>query len=93
LKVKFFQEEEFEAISYTINPKGIRVEDKNGNSCQISNGDNVTIRKLIDKNGKAIIYIQFLEKTKDNKYRFPSYRGFKSGIDILNGDEEDEDDN
>jgi len=86
-KVKFFEEEIFEAISYTENPKGIRVEDKNGNSCQISSNFK-KVKELINKDGKALINIQFLEKTKDNKYRFPSYRGMvKSGED-----EEDDDD-
>ena len=89
-KIKFFKEEVFEAISYTTNNKGIRVEDKNGNSCQISNSDYHEVKKIIDKNGKALINIQFLEKTKDNRYRFPSYRGMVK--DELNDDEEDEDD-
>ena len=92
-KVKFFQEEEFEAISYTENPKGIRVEDKNGNSCQISHSDNHKIKKIIDKDGKALINIQFLEKTKDNRYRFPSFRGMVKVAKLnKNKDEEDEED-
>jgi ATP-dependent DNA ligase len=79
-KVKFFCEGELEAISYEENPKGIRVEDKDGNSCQINNSEWRDVKDLINQNGKVIILIQFLEKTKDNKYRFPSYRGMKKEI-------------
>ena len=90
-KVKFFKEEIFEAISYTENPKGIRVEDKDGNSCQISNREYHKVKELIDKDGKALINIQYLEKTKDNKYRFPSFRGRVKSEEELKEDEEDED--
>jgi len=77
-KVKFFEEGELEAISYTENPKGIRVEDKEGNSCQIAGRTNSReVKTLIEKNGKVRIVIQYLEKTADNKYRFPSFRGYK----------------
>jgi ATP-dependent DNA ligase len=89
-KVKFFEEGELEAISYTENPKGIRVEDKDKNSCQIAGRKNSKeVKNLIDKNGKARIVIQYLEKTADNKYRFPSFRGYKIDNDdkvINNGD-------
>ena len=90
-KLKFFKEEVFEAISYTENPKGIRVEDKEGNSCQISNSDYHKIKEQINKDGKSLINIQFLEKTKDNRYRFPSYRGRVKTEEELNKDEEEKD--
>ena len=84
LKLKFFKEAEFEAIKYTENPSGIRVEDKDGNSCQIQkewrDEDKINvIKNLIDKEGKAIILIQYLNKTEDGRYRFPSFRGLKTG--------------
>jgi len=90
-KVKFFKEEVFEAISYTENPKGIRVEDKDGNSCQISNNEYHEVKEQIDKNGKALFNIQFLEKTKDNKYRFPSYRGLVKTEEELKKEKEEDD--
>ena len=74
LKCKFFLTIQLEVIKYEENPKGIRVEDKDGNALQISK-DFEKVKELIDKNGKAIINIQYLEKTAENRFRFPSFRG------------------
>jgi len=88
-KLKFFEEEELEVISYTKNNAGIRVEDSKGRAIQINkhNEDCNDVADVIDKEGKAIIIIQFLEKTADDKYRFPSFRGIKK---LKLNDEENE---
>jgi len=74
-KCKFFLEEKIKVIKYTINPKGIRAEDDKGNAVQIAGEQHKEVKEAIDKNGFAEINIQFLDKTKDNRYRFPSFRG------------------
>ena len=83
-KIKFFKEGELEVIKYSVNPKGIRVENKEGHSCQISNTTKAEkVKKLIDEEGKALILIQYLSISPKGRYRFPSFRGIK--------DDEDED--
>jgi ATP-dependent DNA ligase len=90
-KLKFFKEDEFIAVSYTENPKGIRVENKEGNAIQVSHKDKDKIKEMIDKDRKAVIYIQYLTKSKDGKYRFPSYRGLKpTQLEDKNDDDDDD---
>jgi len=76
-KCKFFEEENIKVIKYTENPKGIRAEDDKGNAVQIAGEQSKEVKEAINKNGFAEIIIQFLEKTEDNRYRFPSFRGLK----------------
>lgn len=74
-KVKFFKEAEIQAIKYEDNPTGIRVEDKDGISCQVARKEDIeTIKNEISTIGYSRIVIQYLEKTENGKYRFPSYR-------------------
>ena len=75
LKLKFFQETNLRVIQYVENNKGIRVEDEKLNAVQISGKQHLEVKKQIDKKGYCWINIQYLEKTKGDRYRFPSYRG------------------
>lgn len=74
LKIKFFKETEFTAISYTPNPAGIRVEDSLGRSCQVSGKQHEEVKDLLDNNGEVKICIQYLSQAKNGNYRFPSYK-------------------
>jgi ATP-dependent DNA ligase len=74
-KLKFFLEDTMKAIKYEVNPKGITVEDDKGNRVAVLGEQSTAIRQQIDTTGEVEIYVQFLEKTPDNRYRFPSYRG------------------
>lgn len=82
LKHKLFKEEYLTISTYTINPKGIRATDNNGNAVQIAGKNGTEVRKMIDEKGYADICIQYLEKTTDNRYRFISYRGLKNEVKV-----------
>lgn len=75
LKIKFFKETTFKAISYTQNPKGIRVEDSLGRSCQIAGQQHEEVKEILDSVGEVTINIQYLSQASNGNYRFPSYRG------------------
>lgn len=78
LKCKNFKEDVIKVVSYIENNMGIRVEDSRGIAVQIAGEQHRDVKKQIDENGYCEINIQYLEKTKDNKLRFPSYRGIKN---------------
>jgi len=75
LKLKFFKETNLRVQRYTINNAGIRVEDYNDNACQIQGLKSNIVKDEIDNNGYCDIVVQYLEKTKNNKLRFISYKG------------------
>ena len=77
-KLKFFNEGELVVTHYTENNGGIRVEDEYGIAVQVEK-DVKKVKEKIDRDGYCEIYIQYLEMTKDNKYRNISYRGIKNG--------------
>jgi len=77
LKLKLWKEAEININSYTINNAGIRTEDSLGNAVQISGSQSEGVKKILDTQGYATIYVQYLEKTVNGKMRFPSYRGLK----------------
>jgi bifunctional non-homologous end joining protein LigD len=77
LKLKLWKEAEITVTTYTVNNAGIRVEANDGTVVQISGGQSQEVRDKLDAGTEVTIYIQYLEKTKENKFRFPSYRGLK----------------
>lgn len=77
LKCKFFKETTIELISYTQNSAGIRCEDIKQNAVQISGRQHLAVKELLDKGLNVEVEIQYLEVTKDGRFRFPSYRGIK----------------
>jgi len=76
IKIKYFKNAELKVIKYEVNNKGIRAEDEQGNAVQIAS-DVEKVRKEIDEKGSCNILIQYLEQTKDKRYRFISFRGIK----------------
>jgi ATP-dependent DNA ligase len=75
LKLKFFVEGTIFVTKYTTNNAGIRVEDDLGNCVQCSGKQHEELKQLLDTTKRVEINIQYLEITKDGKFRFPSYRG------------------
>jgi len=77
VKRKLFKEGYITITAYSVNPKGIRATDNLGNAVQIAGTNGTMVKEIIDTNGYAEISIQYLEKTKEERYRFISYRGLK----------------
>lgn len=79
LKLKFFKETEMRLTSYTLNNAGIRCEDDLGNAVQVAGKQHKEVKDRIDSVGYCEVFIQYLDITKENRFRFPSYRGLKNG--------------
>jgi len=75
LKLKLWKETTIMITKYTANPAGIRVEADDGTAVQVSGAQSIPVKNKLDAGQEVAIYIQYLERTKENKYRFPSYRG------------------
>jgi hypothetical protein len=74
LKYKTLKEVDLKMDKYTINNAGIRLENKDGIAVQCSGIQSEFVKHQLDKNGEVTITMQYLEKTKDGKFRFPSFR-------------------
>jgi DNA ligase-1 len=81
LKLKLFKQAEMKAISYIENNAGLRLEDDKKNAVQCSGNQSCIVKNEIDKNGYCNIVIQYLEKTKDDRFRFISFVGVKENGD------------
>jgi len=75
VKCKFFKETELLLQQYTINNAGIRATDKNENVVQISGQQHLEVKQQIDNTGSCEVSVQYLEKGKTGRLRFPSFRG------------------
>ena len=75
LKLKLWKEAIITINGYTTNNAGIRAETKDGIAVQISGQQSEGVKQQLDTGKEVSIYIQYLEKTKENKFRFISYRG------------------
>ena len=77
LKLKFVKEADLKMTKYTINNAGIRLENEDGIAVQCSGIQaNYVIEQFNkSKNGNGIIVtIEYLERTKNGKYRFPAFK-------------------
>jgi len=74
-KLKFFEEGQIIAIKYEQNPRGITIEDANGNRVAVGGAQSTAVKKAIDEKQSLAVYVQYLEKTEDGRMRFPSFRG------------------
>ena len=72
---KLFKETTITITGYTENPKGIRATDSEGNAVQIAGFQSNEVKQKLHQNGYVTIAIQYLQKTKENRFRFISYRG------------------
>ena len=75
LKLKLWKEATITIKTYTTNNAGIRAETADGIAVQIAGEQCQEVKKILDTGKEVDIYIQYLERTVENKYRFISYRG------------------
>jgi ATP-dependent DNA ligase len=75
LKLKLWKEATITIVKYTVNNAGIRAETADGIAVQIAGEQCQDVKKILDAGKDVDIYIQYLERTVENKYRFISYRG------------------
>lgn len=73
-KLKFFKTRTLMTLQYVENPKGIRVNDKDGNAVQVAGRNGIIVKDEIDKNGFCNIAVQYLEETKDGRLRQPTFK-------------------
>lgn len=74
VKYRFVKEAIVVATSYEITPSGIVAIDEAGHRITINGKMADKVKQLIDENGKAELEINYMEKTDDGKYRFPSFK-------------------
>lgn len=75
LKLKNFKEDIMEFALYEVQPAGIVLKTQD-NSIRITvNGQQATeVKQRIDTLGKVSVVVQYLDKTKEGKLRFPSFK-------------------
>ncbi|MFC1588443.1 hypothetical protein ACFL54_09040, partial [Planctomycetota bacterium] len=74
LKLKHTKEAEIVVTKYEENNKGIRAEADDGIAVQIAGWRSNNVKQAIDRTGKAIIEINFLNRTEEGKYRQPTFK-------------------
>jgi len=77
LKCKFWKQAEITLQTYTENPAGIRCEDKKGNAVQVSGQQHQAVKQALDTKGCCEVVIQYLEMTKNGRYRHPTFKQIK----------------
>lgn len=78
IKHKLFKETTITITGFTENNAGIRATDKdNFIVCQIAGEQSLKVKEIINKKGSCEVYIQYLSKSQEGKFRFPSFRGIK----------------
>ena len=76
-KIKYEKTTDVIVTGYTVNPAGIRVENDSGFGCQVTGFQHKEVKERIDTQGHAVIEVKFLNLTKNNKLRMPTYKGMK----------------
>jgi len=74
VKHKFFEETEIRVISFDKNNAGLICKDAEDNVVQVSGKQSVEVELAIADKGYCDINIQYLSKTKNNRFRHPSCR-------------------
>jgi ATP-dependent DNA ligase len=69
LKVKNWKEEIISFDKYELNNAGITVENAQGTRVLVAGSQSQLVKNAIDSNGFAQLEVQFLEKTKNGRYR------------------------
>jgi len=73
LKLKFTKEQDIVINSYEINPAGITVTDGK-HRIAVNGFKHKPVKEAIDKNGQAMITIEFLQKTSGGMFRMPVFK-------------------
>ena len=74
IKYRFVKEAIVEAVEYEETPSGIVAIDEVGHRITINGRQAEAVRRAIDEDGKARIEINYYEKSKDGRFRFPAFR-------------------
>jgi len=76
-KIKLWKEGIVEFQSYELMPhgKGITLTNKEGMRLACLGEQSREVRQLINSKGNVEVVVQYLERTKEGAYRFPSFRG------------------
>jgi ATP-dependent DNA ligase len=75
LKCKFLLEKDLKMTKYSLNPKGIRVENNEGVAVQIAGERSKEAKKILDEYGEITICIRYLEQSQTTgMYRFPAFK-------------------
>ena len=77
LKLKTFKEADITIIGYTENPAGITAISNNNDRIQVAGDQSHILKELLDSYKVAIIEIQYLEKTNNNRFRMPTFNKIK----------------
>jgi ATP-dependent DNA ligase len=73
VKLKVWKDIDLKMNRYTINNAGIRLENNEGIFVQCAGEQAKYVKQQIDEKGEIMVTIQYLERTADNKFRFPSF--------------------
>ena len=73
LKCKFLLKKDLKMTKYSINPKGIRVENSEGVAVQIAGEISKEAKRILDTYGEITISIRYLEQIPTGMYRFPAF--------------------
>ncbi len=77
-KMKNIKTADVTVTAYRINPSGIRVENADGFGCQVAGYHAKPVKERIDKQGYAVIEVNYLNLTAaNNRMRMPTYKGLK----------------
>ncbi|MDD5332068.1 MAG: RNA ligase family protein [Candidatus Nanoarchaeia archaeon] len=79
IKIKKEITKDITAISYEINPAGIRIESSEGLACQISGLNSNLVKNEIDKTGSCLIEVKGMEETANGKIRMIVFKSIKNG--------------
>jgi len=77
IKIKKQISKDITAISYEINPAGIRIESEEGLACQISGLNSKLVKKEIDETGSCLIEVKGMEETANGKIRQIVFKDIK----------------
>jgi len=73
-KVKDIKEVDLVFTKYSVNPRGIRIENEDGIACQCSGFRAPPVQKALDEDGTITVTINHLGQTKSGKYRQPTFK-------------------
>ena len=79
IKYRFVKEAIVEAVEYEITPSGIVAIDEAGHRITINGRQAEAVRRAIDEEGKARLEINYYEKSREGRFRFPSFKRMLGG--------------
>jgi len=74
VKYRFIKEAVVEAVDYEITPAGIVAITSDGNRITVNGRQAEAVMQAIEEDGRAKIEINYYEKSKDGRFRFPAFK-------------------